>query len=306
MKRFTNFLERDLLFKQMIENTNDLVVVTTAKLAGKGPKIVYINRAFTKLMGYEPDEIIGKSPNILHGEETDLKELGKLIKQLKTEQASRTELINYTKSGRAIWLDINIVPLYDDDGALKYFAAIERDLTDHKRLLSELEHLSRMDSLTGVANRRFFEFRTKQLFYDFKRYDSTFSLICLDIDYFKEINDTHGHACGDAALKALSSTCRKLLRQSDTIARLGGDEFAVVVNHTGIEGAILVAERMRAKIADLQIEAESCSTGMTISVGVTSILKADNTIDDVLKRADKLLYKAKANGRNQVQVASEN
>lgn len=300
MKRFTNILEKDLPFKQMIENTHDLVVVTTADLDGKGPVIVFVNHAFTKLMEYEADEIIGKSPNILHGDDTDLDELGKLIEQLKTRETARSEIVNYSKSGKAIWLDINIVPLYDDNGDLEFFAAIERDLTEHKRLLSELEQLSRVDSLTGVANRRFFEFRSRERFYDFNRYKTPFSLIYLDIDYFKEINDTHGHACGDAALKALTNSCKKLLRQTDTMARIGGDEFAVILNHTRLEDANKLAERMRKQVAGLQIDTDTDTVGITLSIGVASSLGGDKSIDEILKRADDALYSSKANGRNLV------
>ncbi|HIJ89951.1 MAG: GGDEF domain-containing protein [Desulfobulbaceae bacterium] len=156
------------------------------------------------------------------------------------------------------------------------------------------------DSLTGVYSRRYFmDFATKE-FLRSQRYSHIFSVIQMDIDHLKKINDTHGRAVGDEVLKAFGANCLEVLRESDVLGRIGGEEFSIILPETEMEGALIVAERVRRSIADLKVYTNVQIVHFTVSIGVTSFRQDDSCLDDVLKRADEALYLAKNAGRNKV------
>lgn len=175
-----------------------------------------------------------------------------------------------------------------------------------QRILSqnrELERLATTDPLTGVYNRRYFmEFATKE-FLRSQRYSHVFSAIQMDIDYFKKINDAHGHAVGDEVIKAFTVTCQEVLRESDVLGRVGGEEFSIILPETDREGALTVAERIRQVVADLKVCAEDRIIRFTVSIGVTPLRQEDAGLEAVLRRADEALYLAKNGGRNKVVTA---
>lgn len=164
----------------------------------------------------------------------------------------------------------------------------------------ELERLATTDSLTGVSNRRsFMNFATKE-FLRSQRYAHVFSVIQMDIDHFKKINDTHGHAVGDEVLKAFSANCQEVLRDCDVLGRVGGEEFSIILPETELAGALIVAERFRQTINDLKLYVKEQIVHFTVSIGVTNLRQDDTGIDGVLRRADEALYLAKNGGRNKV------
>jgi diguanylate cyclase (GGDEF)-like protein len=125
-------------------------------------------------------------------------------------------------------------------------------------------------------------------------------MLMLDIDYFKSINDTYGHAAGDVVLKAMAASVSSILRASDIFGRLGGEEFAAILPQTDIEEGAEVAERLRSTLAGLGVEVGDERVSFTVSVGVTRVDGRDRTVEEVLNRADEALYKAKRMGRNRV------
>ena len=129
------------------------------------------------------------------------------------------------------------------------------------------------------------------------------SVMMLDLDHFKKINDTHGHATGDAVLQGFVKRAAESLRQSDTLGRLGGEEFGVILPETSLEAAEDVAERLRQHLAERPLIAERAAIPCTVSIGVAHLHGNDGSIDDLFQRADKALYKAKADGRNKVERA---
>ena len=164
----------------------------------------------------------------------------------------------------------------------------------------ELERLATTDPLTGVYNRRYFmEFAIKE-FLRSRRYSHVFSVIQIDIDHFKKINDIHGHAAGDDALKAFAANCLEILRENDVLGRVGGEEFTIILPETEKEGAVIVAERFRQTIADLRLYVDKQFIHFTVSIGVTNLRKDDSGMEAVLRRADEALYLAKNGGRNKV------
>ncbi len=164
----------------------------------------------------------------------------------------------------------------------------------------ELERLATTDPLTGVYNRRYFmEFATKE-FLRSQRYSHVFSAIQMDIDHFKKVNDTHGHAVGDEVLKSFTVSCLEVLRECDVLGRMGGEEFSIILPETELEGALIVAERFRQSIADLKLHVDDQVVHFTVSIGLTNLRQDDTGIEAVLRRADEALYLAKNGGRNKV------
>jgi diguanylate cyclase (GGDEF)-like protein len=162
--------------------------------------------------------------------------------------------------------------------------------------------LANQDPLTGVYNRRFFENYLDTVLDDSRRVETEGALILLDIDHFKEINDTHGHEAGDMMLRALARRCLRELREGDALCRMGGDEFAIVLRTSSGEGALDVARRVHTAVTERPVHYEQTSIDLAISVGVLAQLVPGQSRSDVLRRVDRALYRAKENGRNRVEA----
>lgn len=158
------------------------------------------------------------------------------------------------------------------------------------------------DQLTGVANRRHFFQVAEEEFGRFTRYNRPFSLLMLDLDHFKAVNDQFGHPVGDKVLKELADTVLRNKRDSDLFGRLGGEEFALLLPETNLSGATEIAVRLRRACHTLGVPGHM-SIHVTVSIGVTQARSEDTSFDDVLSRVDKTLYRAKNNGRDRVEVA---
>lgn len=164
----------------------------------------------------------------------------------------------------------------------------------------QLEMLASTDSLTGAYNRRHFMVTGTNELLRSNRYKHPFTVLMLDIDHFKIVNDTHGHNIGDEALKETVRVIGDTLRAEDTLGRLGGEEFAVLLPETDSDRAVLLAERIRDAISKIVIETPTDPLSFTMSIGLTEVREGDASIDDVLKRADEALYQAKEQGRDRV------
>jgi diguanylate cyclase (GGDEF)-like protein len=169
-------------------------------------------------------------------------------------------------------------------------------------LYKEVERLSRIDPLTELSNRRSFSAEAARFFKLGIRHQKELSCAMLDIDLFKKVNDTFGHDFGDRVLIEVANTCKKELRTTDLLARFGGEEFCFLFPETDLRGAFILAERIRIKISELQFYSEKNRFSVTASLGVAGLLHSDKSIEDVLKRSDVCLYKAKERGRDRVVV----
>ncbi len=294
------------VFQALVENTNDVIMVLDATpLTEGGPKIVYVNPAFEVLMGYSAEEVLGQNPKFLQGPDTDDETRFQIRQAMRQHKSVRTQILNYAKDGTELWLDINFVPLFDETGDLAYYAAIERDLTEHKKLQFALEDMATTDSLTGLANRQAFMERAVGEFSRARRYSRSLSVIMIDIDHFKSINDQYGHAAGDEVLRQLGRQCYSRLRDSDFLGRIGGEEFVLLLPDTPQDSAYHVAERMREQISNTVISLESGRPlSITASFGVAAMNKDDTDFKEILQRADFAMYAAKHAGRNQVKSAA--
>ena len=166
-----------------------------------------------------------------------------------------------------------------------------------QKLLDEAQHLAHHDPLTGIANRRAFSDAAQRKLAEVKRTQSTAAIISLDIDYFKSVNDTHGHDIGDAVLCELARRITESARAQDVVARMGGEEFAILISQHDPEEAVRAAERFREAIANLPFQTSAGALEITASFGVSS-MTAEASLDDTLKACDQALYRAKEAGRN--------
>lgn len=169
-----------------------------------------------------------------------------------------------------------------------------------KKALAELEKLATTDPLTGISNRRYLLALGEREFRRVCRYNRPFSILMLDLDRFKNINDTYGHEIGDDVLKKIAKVTANALRSVDSFGRFGGEEFVVLLPETNLKDAIEVAERIGQNIAEMQFFHLEKMIGVTTSIGVSSYQVGDRRIDDIIRRADKGLYQAKRSGRNRV------
>ncbi|MFO7916664.1 MAG: GGDEF domain-containing protein [Anaerolineae bacterium] len=199
--------------------------------------------------------------------------------------------------------------LYDEISRLNNeLVTLQRDLAkknaELERLYAEVQNLSITDPLTGLYNRRGFFKAGRSEMERARRYGHTLSAIIFDLDHFKQVNDTYGHATGDRVLEEMAARCESTLRKVDIFGRYGGEEFAVLLPETALEKAKAVAERLR-HAAIRPIETEEGELTVTISLGVAATRNDTTQLEDLLRRADGALYEAKASGRNRTCLSRE-
>lgn len=191
-------------------------------------------------------------------------------------------------------------PLRNEANEVKYIYMIIQDATEVAAYETKLLEMSVRDSLTEVYNRRYFELKLKEEVERHQRYGCSLSLIMIDIDFFKQINDTHGHQAGDQVLMEVATLFTDRLRSVDTVARYGGEEFCLLLPETPKESATLVAEDLRKIIENNTFSYQGAAIDVTVSLGVIDVCGKGIRLDDVLKQVDDALYSAKENGRNTV------
>jgi diguanylate cyclase (GGDEF)-like protein len=174
--------------------------------------------------------------------------------------------------------------------------------TQHEKDVTALRHLAETDALSGLLNRRGFNLLADDAFNLYRRYQRPLAVLILDIDFFKAVNDTYGHAAGDAVIRTIGATLMKTLRASDKVARFGGEEFVVLVHEVDTSGIITVAQNLRRVVEALTIDHQEHRISVTISVGGAIARHSDADVQAVIERADAALYMAKTAGRNRVVI----
>ena len=311
-------LERDFLVTALKETTVGMVI------ADKNKHVIWVNGSFEKMTGYSLNDVEGKKlGSILQGENTDLKTIAKLKTHLKKGLPISTRILNYTQGGDPYWNELAISPIFRD-GKIAYYFAVQNDVTkeiniEHKlialntsleqriqartqelsTLNKELEKQANVDPLTGCLNRRtLYRSLTDELL---KTQDENtyISLLMLDIDHFKAINDNYGHEAGDKGLKELANILHGLTRKNDAVFRLGGEEFLIIMPNTNKDEAKQAAERIKNAVNEHKVYYRNKNISFTVSIG---LLTHDGTISlqSSLKYVDDYLYEAKNSGRNKI------
>ncbi|HSH72290.1 MAG TPA: PAS domain S-box protein [Methylophilaceae bacterium] len=222
---------------------------------------------------------------------------------IRTGKAIRSSILGLEIPDKGLrWLSTSAEPLFKD-GETKPYASVTSffDVTDVKELNEKLERQARTDFLTGAHSRGYFYELASIELSRAQRYGNTFALMILDIDHFKTINDQYGHDAGDRALKMFVEVLKQTLRDIDMVGRFGGEEFVVLLPEASIQNAAIIAERIRQLISHQQIQADvEQSFNMTVSIGLAELVEGVDSVDEIIKLADKALYQAKQAGRNQV------
>jgi diguanylate cyclase (GGDEF)-like protein/PAS domain S-box-containing protein len=300
---------RNISFYQIVQAINDVVVVTTPDPSQPGPVILYVNPAFIQLTGYSPAEVIGRTPRMLQGPGTDRMTLDAISAGLREGRRVHERVLNFGKNGTPYWVDLRITPLVDDDGAIAQFVAIQRDVTLEKQQVYELQFIADRDALTGVRNRRGFE---RGLAREIKALETHggarpratgLFVAFIDLDRFKQVNDTLGHATGDSVLSGVARRLAENVRAADILGRIGGEEFAVCMPGVALDDADMIAERLRHAIMSKPFDTPSGPVTITVSVGVAAFTMG-HTMTGVMMRADQAMYAAKRAGGNQVIFAA--
>ncbi len=286
-KKMHNYLE--LIDKNIVTSNTDL----------EG-NITYASEALCRISGYEKEELFGQKHNILRHKDMPSSFYENLWASLKKSRFFRGDIKNRTKDGENYWIETTIYALYDENSLHIGYTSVARDITDRKKV----EEISITDALTKLYNRGYFDRVCHRTLDEVKRADGWIALMIMDIDFFKEYNDTYGHQEGDKVLREVAQYIgESLKRASDYAFRLGGEEFGVLLKPEDLSGAFKMAQKIQNGIADLKIE-HSKSTALpfvTMSIGVVTKRAREVSDCDILyKEADDLLYHAKANGRNSV------
>ncbi len=188
-------------------------------------------------------------------------------------------------------------PLRSDDNSISGLFLIVQDVTELATYEQKLVEMNTKDALTGIYNRRYLESRLQEEFERHRRHSHPLSLIMIDIDFFKKVNDNYGHQCGDVVLQAVAEKTAAVIRKTDFVARYGGEEFCCLLPETAVDAAEIIAENIRTHIEQIENIFEGNCIKVTISLGISG-LAAEDSPETLLKRADDALYQAKHSGRN--------
>ncbi|MBF0294087.1 MAG: diguanylate cyclase [Magnetococcales bacterium] len=270
------------------------------------------NRVFLEHMGHTREEVLGRrcmdllartSHSCLHctggnPEECILKET------LETGNATCREVSCRGPSGESLHSKVYTFPIHDAEGLPERVVCLERDITKTRELEERLKHLAFHDPLTALPNRQLFDDRLRQALAQGRRHNRMVGVMLFDLDHFKTINDTHGHAAGDQLLKEVARRLGSCIRESDTVARLGGDEFTAVLTNVSDAEQVHKVARKILKALGRKVALDAAKIAITSSIGVSLYPVDGDGMEELLEKADQALYRAKNAGRNNVHFFS--
>ena len=263
-------------------------------------RFVMVNNTAAKWFDRDPEDIVGRRIDELLGPGFAEKSEGFADRALRGERIDYQSDLTYP-DGISRAVNKTFIPNRRADGVIDGYVVLAYDVTEFKRVESDLRLLATTDSLTGVLNRRrFLEICSEEILRA-RRYDRRLSVVMCDIDYFKSVNDTYGHDAGDRLLRCFTDLAGRIVREGiDVVGRLGGEEFALLLPETDISNARVVGERLRQAWENQVLETKTGDVRTTCSFGVADLSITHETERDILKQADRALYRAKQTGRNRV------
>ena len=268
----------------------------------KNRKILWCNKAMSTLLGYSESELLGSSTKLLFAEEAMFETVGRDAYPLKINEPYRNQFEMRKADGDKIWIDISGAAIPYD---LTMSLWLVNDISKLKALEAKLKHEVDHDFLTGLRSRASFMSQALIELHRAVRSNQPLSLLMLDIDFFKLVNDSYGHQTGDMVLKSIAELIKSIVRDFDICARIGGEEFVILLPETNKDKALEVAERIRVLIENTKISSFSPMPQLqiTISIGLSTLSSKEDSIDTLISNADQALYKAKNTGRNRVCIS---
>ncbi|MCL1857953.1 MAG: sensor domain-containing diguanylate cyclase [Oscillospiraceae bacterium] len=300
-------IDNEEIYFEIIENMREGAYFTNTDR-----RIVFWNKAAENITGYKRKEILGKTcqSTLLNHIDSD----GNLTcvsgcplhHTLNDGQRRKHEVFLRNREGKRIAVSVNTLPVIKNEkivGAIEIFTPSSLVIYDDE-LIIQLSNSAMNDKLTGIPNRRrvenFLDLRLREM----AMYKYKICVVFLDIDNFRNFNNTYGHDAGDAVLKTVSNSVMRMTRNTDLFGRWGGEEFVGIYTIKENSDTLLIGEKIRALVEDTQIKHGDLPLSVTVSIGV-AVAREEDTIDSVVKRADELMYKSKQNGKNCVTADTE-
>ncbi|BBB69689.1 histidine kinase [Undibacterium sp. YM2] len=280
------------LAAKVFESSTDAIFITDAE-----QKIVTTNPSFERLSSYTEQEMLGKTPREFFSMEGNATQVENLLKELENLGFWEGELWNRRKNGNAYLCMISLVRVPDAKGGALNYIGFFKDRTETHTAKQKIEELAFSDVLTGLPNRLLLDERIRQAITISSRNHSTFALLFLDLDHFKQINDALGHPFGDRVLLQVTERLKKCIRQVDTAARLGGDEFVLLLHEADAEGAEICARRVLEELS-APFSLDGMNFTVTASIGIALYPADGQSMADLIKNADSAMYHVKERGRS--------
>jgi diguanylate cyclase (GGDEF)-like protein/PAS domain S-box-containing protein len=294
-RTYSALRESEERYRLMAENSTDLIARTTPEGI-----FVYASNALRNLLGYEPAEVIGTPiRDIIHPDDRPS------LRDIIPDAMGRT--FSYRarrKDGSIVWFESTSRAIVGDDGAISEVVSVSRDISERRRAEEQIEYQAYHDALTGLPNRLLFRDRLTIALAHAKRQHTPLVVMFLDLDRFKNVNDTLGHSLGDGLLRVVAERLRSVLREGDTIARMGGDEFTVLLSDLHHDSdAAKIAQKLLETVAQ-PVRVEGHELYLTTSIGIALFPNDGDTAELLLKNADSAMYRAKEVGRNSYQLCT--
>jgi len=300
MQKSLNSLNREMAaseskYRGVFENVTEGIY-----RCGRDGNFIEVNPSLADMFGLSSAEFfLEKLPNIrlLFAAEEDYRQY---LKVLASESVSRREVRVAPEGGNELWVELSANLMSGSEGEGDTVVGVMADVTERRYMLEEMCRLARTDSLTGLWNRGYFmELATREVARS-RRNGTILSLIILDLDYFKGVNDTHGHDAGDRALVEASGRLRASIREVDVVGRYGGEEFVALLPDADTADACAIADRILHNLRSVPVDCGTARLDLTASIGLTSLRGGDD-LDALLKFADIALYAAKKKGRDRAE-----
>ena len=269
--------------------------------------IIWVNHAFTTMTGYSKEEVLGKNPNVLKSGSQPESYYADLWSTISSGKVWRGEIVNRRKDGTTYTEEMTITPVTKGIGnAETQFVAIKQDITERKAAEERVQYLAYYDALTGLPNRTLLQDRLAKAVAGARRRKDKVALLFLDLDRFKNVNDSLGHSVGDLLLQEVAERLKRFGREQDTVARLGGDEFLVVLSNVkDVADAAVAADRLvKSMTAGFVIQDHPLTISCSLGISIFPEHGADG--ETLIKNADAAMYCAKEKGRNNFQFFTEN